>query len=64
MVEMVAALAHPPGWCVCLPSMPTRLDELQDYLSRNWSLTAFLPRSRVPSRCRRGSTDQRSSRTG
>jgi len=35
MVEMVAALAHPPGWCVCLPSMLTRLDELQDYLTRN-----------------------------
>jgi hypothetical protein len=34
MLEVVAALAHQPGWCTCLPSMLTRLDEVPGYLSR------------------------------
>ena len=41
MLEVVAALAHYPGWCTCLPSMLTRLDEVPEYLSRGWSFDTF-----------------------
>ncbi len=41
MLEVVAALAHQPGWCTCLPSMLTRLDEVPGYLSRGWSFETF-----------------------
>jgi len=41
MLEVVAALAHHPGWCTCLPSMLTRLDEVPEYLSRGWSFETF-----------------------
>ncbi|GAC1314249.1 MAG: hypothetical protein NVSMB2_03400 [Chloroflexota bacterium] len=41
MLEVVAALAHHPGWCACLPSMLTRLDEVPEYLSRGWTFETF-----------------------
>jgi hypothetical protein len=41
MLEVVAALAHQPGWCTCLPSMCIRLDELPTHLSRGWSFESF-----------------------
>ncbi len=41
MLEVVAALAHHPGWCTCLPSMLTRLDEVPEYLARGWSFDTF-----------------------
>ena len=41
MLDVVAALAHQPGWCECLPSMLTRLDQAADYIARKWSLDTF-----------------------
>ena len=41
LLEVVAALAHQPGSCACLPSMLTRLDEVPEYLSRGWSFETF-----------------------
>src|ERR1700704_3142636 len=41
MLEVVAAPAHHPGLCTCLPSMLTRLDEVPEYLARGWSFDTF-----------------------
>ena len=41
LVQVVAALAHQPGWCTCLPSTLLLLDEVPDYLARSWSFDTF-----------------------
>jgi hypothetical protein len=41
MVQTIAALAHQPGWCACLPSILMRLDALPEFLSRGWSFETF-----------------------
>jgi hypothetical protein len=41
MLDITAALSHPPGWCECLPAGLSRIDLLPEYLARGWSFDTF-----------------------